>query len=70
MHSTNYIKQLTELPKHKCKLTIKAEAFNIHFSERDRLKKNKWRCWKSLQLKASVTTKLFNLIPKPLFVKI
>ena len=39
MHSTNYIKQLTELPKHMCKLTIKAEAFNIHFSERDRLKK-------------------------------
>lgn len=36
MHSTNYIKQLTELPKRKCKLIIKAEAFNIHFSERDR----------------------------------
>lgn len=34
-----YIKQLTELPKHKCKLTMKAEAFNIHFSEGDRLKK-------------------------------
>ena len=31
----------TELPKHKCKLTMKAEAFNIHFSEGDRLKKNK-----------------------------